>query len=161
MFWVYDCIFSPRLHWLLGMPNCKGHGLCPLGSPWLLRDARSICEKTVSFGTSLVVQWLRICLPMQGTRVRSLVQEDPTCRGANKPVGHNYWACTLEPASHNYWAHVTTIEARTPRAHAPQQGEATAMRSPRTTTKSIPCSLQLEWKPARSNEDPTQPKINK
>ena len=36
--------------------------------------------------TSLVAQWLRICLPMQGTQVRSLVQEDPTCRGATKPV---------------------------------------------------------------------------
>ncbi|XP_059856119.1 telomeric repeat-binding factor 2-interacting protein 1 isoform X2 [Delphinus delphis] len=41
-------------------------------------------------GTSLVVRWLRICLPMQGTQVRSLVQEDPTCRGATKPVHHNY-----------------------------------------------------------------------
>ena len=41
-------------------------------------------------GTSLVVQWLRICLPMQGTRVRALVQEDPTCRGATKPVCHDY-----------------------------------------------------------------------
>ncbi|KAJ8781824.1 hypothetical protein J1605_010808 [Eschrichtius robustus] len=41
-------------------------------------------------GTSLVVQWLRIHLPMQGTRVRALVQEDPTCRGATKPVSHNY-----------------------------------------------------------------------
>ena len=40
--------------------------------------------------TSLVVQWLRICLPMQGTWVRSLVQEDPTCCGATKPVRHNY-----------------------------------------------------------------------
>ena len=39
---------------------------------------------------SLVAQWLRIYLPMQGTRVRSLVQEDPTCRGATKPVRHNY-----------------------------------------------------------------------
>ena len=39
---------------------------------------------------SLVVQWLRICLPMQGTRVRALVQEDSTCRGATKPVRHNY-----------------------------------------------------------------------
>ena len=35
---------------------------------------------------------LRICLPMQGTRVRALVREDPTCRGATKPVRHNYWA---------------------------------------------------------------------
>ena len=31
--------------------------------------------------------------------------EDPTCRGATKPVCHNYWACVLEPTSHNYWAH--------------------------------------------------------
>ena len=59
--------------------------------------------------TSLVAQWLQICLPMQGTRVRALVQEDPTCRGATKPVHHNYWACTLEPASHNYWAHVPQL----------------------------------------------------
>ena len=42
------------------------------------------------WGASLVAQWLRICLPMQGTRVRALVWEDPTCRGATKPVSHNY-----------------------------------------------------------------------
>ena len=53
---------------------------------------------------SVVVQWLRIRLPMQGTRVRALVWEDPTCRGATKPMRHNYWACALETASHNYWA---------------------------------------------------------
>ena len=51
---------------------------------------------------------------MQGTQVRALVLEDPTCRGATKPMRHNYWACALEPASHNYWAHV-------PRARALQQ----------------------------------------
>ena len=44
-------------------------------------------------GASLVAQWLRICLPMQGTRVRALVQEDPTCHGATKPMSHNYCAC--------------------------------------------------------------------
>ena len=42
---------------------------------------------------SLVAQWLRICLPMQGIRVRALVWEDPTCRGATRPVSHSYWAC--------------------------------------------------------------------
>ena len=47
-------------------------------------------------GTSLMVQWLRICLPMQGTWVRSLVQEDPTCRRATKPVHQNCRACALE-----------------------------------------------------------------
>ena len=41
-------------------------------------------------GTSLVAHWLRICLPMQGTQVQSLVQKDPTCRGATKPMCHNY-----------------------------------------------------------------------
>ena len=90
---------------------------------------------------SLLVQWLRIRLPMQGTRVRALVREDPTCRGATKPVRHNYWACALEPACHNYGArapqllslcsrahepqlpspHATTTEACTPRARALQQ----------------------------------------
>ena len=40
-------------------------------------------------GASLVAQWLRIHLPMQGARVRALVQEDPTCCGATKPVCQN------------------------------------------------------------------------
>ena len=38
----------------------------------------------------LLAQWLRICLPTQGKRVRALVWEDPTCRGATRPVSHNY-----------------------------------------------------------------------
>ena len=41
-------------------------------------------------GTSLVAQWLRICLATQGTQVRALVREDPTCRRATKPMCHNY-----------------------------------------------------------------------
>ena len=48
-----------------------------------------MCIKLMT-GASLVVQWLRIRLPMQGTRVRALVREDPTCRGATKPSSHNY-----------------------------------------------------------------------
>ena len=50
---------------------------------------RKMCEKKI-FGASLVAQWLRICLLMQGTRVRALVWEDPTCHGAAGPVSHNY-----------------------------------------------------------------------
>ena len=42
--------------------------------------------KNSSTGASLVVQWLT----MQGTQVRSLVREDPTCHGATKSVCHNY-----------------------------------------------------------------------
>ena len=52
---------------------------------WLLRQQ---LYKTCR--ASLVAQWLRVCLPMQGTRVRALVWEDPTCRGATRPVSHTY-----------------------------------------------------------------------
>ena len=59
---------------------------------------------------------------MQGTQVRALVPEDPTYRGAAKPVCHSYWAWALEPVSHNYWnQQTTTTETRAPRASAPQQ----------------------------------------
>ena len=43
--------------------------------------------------TSLVVPCLRICLPVQGIQVGSLVWEDPTCHRSPKPVSHNYWSC--------------------------------------------------------------------
>ena len=46
-------------------------------------------KKNASLWASLVAQWLRILLPMQGTQVQALVWEDPTCRGATKPVSHN------------------------------------------------------------------------
>ena len=49
-----------------------------------------VCLYKTDCRASLVAQWLRICLPMQGTRVRALVWEDPTCRGAAGPVSHNY-----------------------------------------------------------------------
>ena len=72
--------------------------------------------------TSLVLQWLRVCLPMQGTWVRSLVQQDSTCCGAAKPVCHNYWTCALEPSGCNYWAHMPQVlKAVHPRACALQQ----------------------------------------
>ena len=46
-------------------------------------------KKLKTLGASLVAQWLRIRLPMQGSWVRALVREDPTCRGATKPMCHN------------------------------------------------------------------------
>ena len=36
---------------------------------------------------------VKICLPMQETRVQSLIQEDPTYLRATEPVYHNYRAC--------------------------------------------------------------------
>ena len=106
---------------------------------WLENEkkAKKYILNIADCGASLVVQWLRIHPPMQRTQVRALVREDPTCRGTTKPVSHNYWAWALEPATHNYW---------NPRTYSPCSAtrEATAMRSPRTITKSSLCSPQLE-----------------
>ena len=53
---------------------------CPSTEEWIKK----------MWGASLVAQWLRVCLLMQGTRVRALVWEDPTCRRAARPVSHSY-----------------------------------------------------------------------
>ena len=84
-----------------------------------------LCQERKSQGASLVVQWLRVLMPMQGTRVPSLVWEDPKCCRAPEPVRHNY------------------------RAHAPRRPcsattEATRGGNPHTSTKSSPHLPQLE-----------------
>ena len=89
-------------------------------------------------GASLVAQWLGVRLPMQGTRVRVPVREDPTCHRAAGPVSHNYWACA-SGACALQWERPRQWEAR-----APQWRVAPARRSWR--------------KPSHRNEDPTQPK---
>ena len=97
---------------------------------------------------------------MQGTWVRSLVQEDPTCHRATKPVHHNYWACALEPASHNYWSpRDTTTEACVPRARAPRQNKPPQWEA-RAPQRRVTPTRRNQRKPVCSNEDPTQPKIN-
>ena len=90
---------------------------------------------------SLVAQWLRICLPMQGTRVRAPVWEDPTCRGAARPVSHNCWACASGACA--------------PQRERPRQWEARALQWRVAPAR---CSWR---KPSHRNEDPAQPKINK
>ena len=77
--------------------------------PVLLNQYLVLSTLKIFARASLVAQWLRIRLPMQGTRVRALVREDPTCCGAAKSMSPSYWACALEPSSH------------VPRACAPQQ----------------------------------------
>ena len=81
----------------------------------------SVCEfkylshpKTPSHETSLVAQWLRIRLPMQGKQVRALVWEDPHAVEQLSPH-----TTTTEPALQSPQA--TTTDACAPRARAPQQ----------------------------------------
>ena len=112
---------------------------------------------------SKLMQGLPWCLsgkestpPIQETQVRTLIWEDPTCWGTTEPVSHNYWACEPAPEPGS-----TATEACAPSSQCSATGEATPMRSPRTTTESSPCSPQLGKKNPWSNEDPAQPKINK
>ena len=109
--------------------------------------------------TSLVAQWLRIHLPMQGTRVRSLVQEDPTCRGATKPVHHNYWACALEPACRNYWA--LMLQLLKPTHLEPVFHKRSHQWEAGTLQRRVAPTCRNYRKPACSNEDPKQPKKKK
>ena len=107
-------LFSPPPHSVFSFPSdSSGHLDLGSSSPTLLspfsswvgsfsRTNAKAAQQTpnfflffnpnseIIFRASLVAQWLRICLPMQGTRVRALVWEDPTCRGATRPVSHNY-----------------------------------------------------------------------
>ena len=54
---------------------------------WTSNKPNPISKK--NWRTSLVVQWIRICLPMQGTWVRSLVWEDSICHRATKSMHHS------------------------------------------------------------------------
>ena len=58
------------------------------GTPELGSSYSYLTSKTKG-GASPLVSWLRIQLAMQGTRVRSLAREDPTCHGAPEPGHHD------------------------------------------------------------------------
>ena len=60
----------------------------------MLLYLREIMTEIVSWA-SLVTQWGRICRPVQGTWVRSLIWEDPTCHRAAEPRNHS----SLSPES--------------------------------------------------------------
>ena len=58
-----------------------------------------------TLGTSLVVQWLRVCLQRQGTGVQSLVREDPTCLGSTACVPQLLNPSGLKPLFCNKRSH--------------------------------------------------------
>ena len=51
---------------------------------------KKIYLKKLEYRASLVAQWLRICLSMQGSQVQSLLWEDTTCCRATESVHRNY-----------------------------------------------------------------------
>ena len=84
MIHVYGLVFMNFLHLL----KLSGSSVYFLVLDRIFSDLAHALR--ISHRASLVAQWLGIRLPMQGTWVRALVLEDPTCRGATKPVRHNY-----------------------------------------------------------------------
>ena len=126
-------------------------------TPWRKMLSLYFCYSRIvhALGTSLVAQWLRICLPVQRTWVQSLVREDPTCHGATKPqllslhsraTSHNYWSSrAIELMCCNYWAHALQLLKPThlePMLH--NKGSHRNEKPICTATKSSPCSPQLE-----------------
>ena len=89
----------------------------------------------VSHRTSLEVQQMRICLPMQGSWFDPWSRKIPH---ANKPMPHHHWAYSLEPMSHNYctWM-LQLLKPKRSKACALQR-EVTTMRSPHTATRVTP-----------------------
>ena len=94
-------------HWLLWWLTFNSFHIkvksAPVPPQSTLRDINTTSR------TSLVVQWIGICLSMQGTQVWSLIWEDFTCHGQLKPTCHSDWACTLKPMSSNYRACVLQL----------------------------------------------------
>ena len=58
--------------------------------PIISKVKKKPCNKNDTGGLPWWHSGLRIRLPTQGTQVRALVREDPTCRGATKPMRRNY-----------------------------------------------------------------------
>lgn len=96
---------------LKGATSLSGLGLGYLGPGTLSIKAQK--------ETCLVAEWVRIRMPMQGTQVRSLVQEDTTSCRATKPM------------------HCNTHEK--PITHTRSPRTATREKSPLAATRGSPC----------------------
>ena len=113
-----------------------------------------LCTLNLIWQTFLVVQKLRIHLPIQGTQIQSLLQEDPTCHNAAKPVYHSYCASAPEPVSCNYWGPCA------PRAHTlqqekPPQWEACALQL-KSSAPPTPATKERWCKAVKTQHSPKQ-----
>ena len=109
--------------------------------------------------TSLVVQQLRVRLPMQGTRVRPLVHEDSTCCQATKPplscdvqlLSPRAATEALEPVLHKRSYHNEKLLHRNRSSPClPQLGEAHAQPQRASTAKiNISINFLKYGKPGR------------
>ena len=124
-----------------------------------LPSLRLYSDKKAS-GSSLVEQWIRICLPVQETWVHSLVQEDATCHGAGKAVHRNHWSPrVLGHANHDCWACVSQLlKPMRPRGLCNKRSHHNEKSvRPKEEESPLPATGGI---PPKDNEDPARPKIN-
>ena len=125
----YGLILSPLLNKIIPILNFKNH------------------EKNKIKIMTAFPQWLRICLSMQGTGVRSLVQEDSTCHWATKP----HEPQLLKPTCCNYW--ICVPRARDLQQEKPLQREATEPQQ-----RVAPAHWNYRKSSTCNNKDPAQSK---
>lgn len=90
-----------------------------------------------------MVQWVRICLPGQRTRVQSLIQEDSTCFRATKPMLYKHQACALDPTCYNYRTLALEPELCTKRSHHDEKPvHCSEEQPPLPTTRDKPVQQQ-------------------
>ena len=99
------------------------------------------CWAKISSGTSLVVQWLRFCLPTQGNhgfnpwpgKIPHAMEQLSTCSATTEPVCHNYSSpCTKSPCFATREAAAVRSSRTAPREKLPH---AIARKSLCTATK--------------------------
>ena len=93
--------------------------------------------QVVEAWTSPVIQQLRICLPRQGTQVRSLAREDSTCLGATKLVC-SLSLCSRAREPKRLSPRPANTEARVPESPCFATREVAAVSSLSTATRESP-----------------------
>ena len=107
--------------------------------------------KQTAVGASLVVQWLAVHLAVQGTQIRFLVRENPTCRGVAGTVGHN---CSGLPSQ--------LLRPATPQGPSSASREATVNRCQHTATREqVPLTPTIIQKALTQQQRPRAVKLNK
>ena len=122
--------FSPHLPEVIQQPDPPPHNTRSILPGSGMSPTPSSMKKAPTYFLTFVKRWNKMVavhfrwwnpgspvvknphLSMQGTRIWSLVQEDPTCPGAAKPAGRNSWG--------------PQDESRAPQQEKPPQWEALA-----------------------------------
>ena len=112
---------------------------------WCCKKQRALFGglRNCNLGTSLVVQWKRILLPVQRTWLNPWSRKIPHAMEQLKPMRSNYWVWALEPMSCNYWTCVPQLLKPDHHRVCALQWEATTINLC-TAMKNSLCSSQVE-----------------